>query len=355
MTSVLAVSCAGAPPKAAVPRAAKAGASPSAFDARSDVYDRFDARKDFLASREAKPDLYQADGRLTVLDQRRGKKRLDQAIGELTEAARKGGFADIGVLVALAAVQVERAGLAGAKRHPEDDLAEAGRNLQRALVIDERSVAAKSELALLYIARAKALAGAERSQNLERAMGICLTVIRENPMYAPIRNTAGLVHFELGDDAAAVRDFQVATTLDPHYLDAHANLAAILLSLHQFSDAQRSYDRALSVRQDEYELHFGRALALRGQLTESNFDEQVASIELELDRCKRLDPERPDAYYSEAILNDQFKSGIIKTMHDASKRAESLFDTFVAKAGERPEYATEVKLAKARLKELRSR
>jgi len=37
------------------------------------------------------------------------------------------------------------------------------------------------------------------------------------------------------------------------------------------------------------------------------------------------------------------------------KQARSLFDTFIAKAGERPEYAKQVRLAKQRMRDLGSK
>jgi len=262
-------------------------------------------------------------------------------------------------------------------REAASDLADAARNLSRVLTMEEQSAAAKNQVAMLHLARAKSVAAskpahleadgchdergparlAERPaapnrQELELAMAICVQTIREEPTYGPIRNTAGLLAYELRDSAAAIGHFEAAAELDPENLDAQANLAAALLSTAQFEAAERSYDRALRLRSDDYEAYLGRALARRGQITASNFGSQVESVESDLERCKQLDPERPDAYYDDAVFNEHFKAPGVPRDRTMSvlRRARSLFDTFLAKAGERPQYATEVRLAKQRVR-----
>ncbi len=121
-----------------------------------------------------------------------------------------------------------------------------------------------------------------------------------------------------------------------------------------FEAAERAYSRLLDLRFDDYEAHLGRALARRGQINDANFRAQVASVESDLERCKELDPERPEAYYNDAILTERFKAVAAPTSKATSvlEQARSLFDTFIAKAGERPEYAREVRLAKQRVRDL---
>jgi len=142
--------------------------------------------------------------------------------------------------------------------------------------------------------------------------------------------------------------------LDPAYSDAQTNLAASLLSARNFEAAERAYSRLIDLRFDDYEAHLGRALARRGQINDANFRAQVASVESDLERCKELDPERPEAYYNDAILTERFKAVAAPTGKATSvlEQARSLFDTFIAKAGERPEYAREVRLAKRRVRDL---
>jgi tetratricopeptide (TPR) repeat protein len=334
-----------------------------------------EARRNFVASLETSPRLYPGQARLTMLESYRNTDDLDQNIEELSRVALRSAFTEVSVLVELAAREIER-GAVSEGQDAAEDFADAARNLSRVLTMDEQSAAAKNQVAMLHLARAKSVAAvkpvsahtddcldaraparlAERPaapnrQELEFAMAICVQTIREEPTYAPVLNTAGLLAFELRDIQAAIAHFEHAASLDPENLDARANLAAALLSTGKFEDAERSYDRALGLRSDDYEAYLGRAIARRGQITASNFGAQVESVESDLERCKELDPERPDAYYDDAIFNEHFKAPGVSRDRTMSvlRRARSLFDTFLAKAGQRPEYATEVRLAKQRV------
>jgi tetratricopeptide (TPR) repeat protein len=329
-----------------------------------------------VASLETSPRLHRGQARLTMLESYRNRQDLDQAIEELSQAALGSAFTEIGVLVELAAREIERGAILQGSEGASD-LADAARNLSRVLTMDEQSAAAKNQVAMLHLTRAKSVPAlkpapvevdgcheergparlavrpaAPNRQELEQAMAICMQTMREEPTYAPIHNTAGLLAYELRDTAAAIEHFEAAATLDPQDLDAQANLAAALLSTGQFEAAERSYDRALDLRGDDYEAYLGRALARRGQITASNFGAQVESVESDLERCKQLDPDRPDAYYDDAVFNEHFKAPGVP--HDRTmsvlRRARSLFDTFLAKAGKRPQYATEVRLAKQRVR-----
>jgi hypothetical protein len=162
-----------------------------------------------------------------TLPERRGKEQLDRAVAELSLAAEQTGFTDLGVLVELSARQIERASLVGGAQ-ADEDLARAEANLMRVLAIDEHSPPASNQLALLHLAKAKKLGRPE----LERAMGVCLWATRENPTFAPLRNTVGLVEFELRDVAGAIRSVETAGRLDPTNLEA----------------AERVYDRMLAER-----------------------------------------------------------------------------------------------------------
>jgi len=159
-----------------------------------------------------------------------GKEQLDRAVAGLALSAEQTGFTDLGVLVELSARQIERASLEG-EAEAVEDLARAEDNLKRVLTIDEHSPSASNQLALLHLAKAKRLGRPE----LELAMGVCLWATRENPTFAPLRNTIGLVEFELRDVAGAIRSFEAAVRLDPSY----------------FEDAERVYDRMIA-EQPEY-------------------------------------------------------------------------------------------------------
>jgi len=299
---------------------------------------------------ETNPQLDPVQVRLTVLA-RRGRD-LDHALAMLGAKAEESAFTDLDVLIELAAGQIERASLRTGPE-AERDLANAGEELGRVLAIDDTSAPALNQLARLHLARAKSAGRRE----LEAAMSTCQYGTRQHPTYAPLRNTLGLVEFALGEPSLAIRDFGDAVALDTAYSEAQTNLAASLLTERRFEAAERAYNRLIDLRADDYEAHLGRALARRGQINDDNLRTQVASVESDLEHCKQLDPERPEAYYDDAILTERFKTAAAPsgTTTSVLKQARSLFDTFIAKAGERPEYAKQVRLAKQRMRDLGSK
>ena len=226
------------------------------------------------------------DGVLVRLAPERKREGLDARIAELTRAAEQTGYTDLTVLTELSGRQIDRGSLGADDVHR--DLASAESNLSRVLAIDEHSATAMNELARLHLARARQRGRAE----LELAMAVCLRATREHPLYAPLRNTEGLVALELRDALGAVKHFEAAVKLDAWFSEAQKSLAASLLVARQFEAAERAYDRAIDVGGDDYEAHLGRALARRGQINSKNFQAQVASVESDLERCKQLDPER---------------------------------------------------------------
>jgi hypothetical protein len=132
------------------------------------------------------------------------------------------------------------------------------------------------------------------------------------------------------------------------------NYAAVNLSFRGFELAQAAYQKALAMRPNDYDAHLGRALALRGLITDSNYDTQVAAVQAELDTCKKIDPARPDAYYNEGILTQEFKakaggdkSVAIKALTDA----KTILQQFVDRAGDKPDYAGAVKRSKERIQD----
>ena len=94
---------------------------------------------------------------------------------------------------------------------------------------------------------------------------------------------------------------------------------------------------------NDYDAHLGLALALRGPITgsEADYDAKVAAVQAELDAAKKIDPNRPDAFYNEGILTMEFKAkaggGKDKTIA-ALEESKKVFQTFLDKASGKPEY-----------------
>ncbi len=182
-----------------------------------------------------------------------------------------------------------------------------------------------NQLALYYFGSAKKKAGSGKKfgrtiatnaalakrgdvQQLELAALVCSQAVRKSQSYAPIHNTSGLILNELGQVNTAVKEFSAAAQLDPHFFEAQMNLAAINLSFRGFDKAEGAYRKALEMHPNDYDAHLGLALALRGQIDDSNYDKQVAAVQSELDTCKKLDEARPDAYFNEGILTQEYKA-----------------------------------------------
>src|SRR6185437_5447102 len=146
-----------------------------------------------------------------------------------------------------------------------------------------------------------------------------------------------------------------AAQLDPHFFEAQMNLAAINLSFRGFDKAEAAYRKALEMHPNDYDAHLGLALALRGQIDDSNYDKEVAAAQSELDSCKKIDAARPDAYYNEGILTQEYKAkgaGSVDKAVPVYQQAKQVFQTFMDKAAGKNEYDGAVKKAKERMQDI---
>jgi tetratricopeptide (TPR) repeat protein len=329
------------------------------------------ARSRFEQALQADPKFHHARAQI-ALYQYKADSNEDAAIGALQQAVTDAQFQNVTALVNLAMVQMARDSAQGGQ-DCKDDYDCAKRNLQRALAIDDAYMPAFNQLALYYFQLAKKRAGAVKGtsksskgrhvvtnaatakradvQQLELAALVCSQAIRKNPNYAPIHNTAGLIQTELGQINGAVQEFATAAKLDPKLFEAQMNYAAVNLGFRGFAQAAEAYKRALAMRPNDYDAHLGLALALRGPITgaETNYDQLVAAAQAELDAAKKIDPNRPDAYYNEGILTQEFKA---KAGGDKNKtiaeleNAKRIFQTFLEKANGKPEYDGAIKRVK---------
>jgi tetratricopeptide (TPR) repeat protein len=301
---------------------------------------------------------------------------VDAAISALEQAVNDANFQNVPALVDLAMFQMTRdSDQIGAncqsKAGDLKDFECAKLNLQRALAIDDGYMPAFNQLALFYFGSAKKSAGARKFgrtiatnaaiakrgnvQQLELAALVCSQAVRKNKGYAPIHNTSGLILNELGQVNTAVKEFSAAASLDPHFFEAQMNLAAINLSFRGFDKAEGAYRKALEMHPNDYDAHLGLALALRGQIDDSNYDAQVAAVQGELDACKKIDGERPDAYYNEGILTQEYKAkaaGGTDKVIAVYGQAKETFQKFLEKAGDKPEYAGAVKKTRERMQDM---
>jgi tetratricopeptide (TPR) repeat protein len=328
-----------------------------------------DAREKFEATLQADPGFHRAKAQLALYDYSKSGD-IDGAITKLDQIIRDAKFQNVEGLVALAALQMER-GSDQADADGKNDLERAQRNLQRALAIDDSYMPAFNQLAVYYLEQAKAKAGATAKkgrrgrrgmevsgvksvdvdeQQLDLAALVASQAQRKNPNYAPIHNTTGLIQVQLKNFNSAVKSFGRARQLDSKFFEAHMNYAAVSLSFRGYEEAEKAYRDALKLRPKEFEAHLGLALALRGQINDSNFEKMVASAAAELEEAKKVDASRAETYYNEAILTHEFKA---KRAAGAAavpllEKASQQYNDFVAKAGDGPEFADAVKRSKER-------
>lgn len=297
-----------------------------------------------------------------------GEKNVDAAISEMRQAAIVDAqFKNVEGLVHLAMLYMKRNNKTS-DNDGADDLARAKKYLQSALAVDDGFMPAFNQLAQYYLMTAKEKAGRDAtrkvatkawkqkkvdSQALELAALVCSQAIRKNPNYAPIHNTAGMIQVELANLNNAVREFNQARQLDPSFYEAQMNYAAVNLQFRGFQQAEEAYRAALKMRSNDYDAHLGLALALRGQIDDSNFDKMVKDATAELETAKKVAPDRPETYYNQGILTQEYsaKSGG-KAPETELNNAKGLFGQFIQKAGSAAEFADAVKTAKDRMKEI---
>ncbi len=298
---------------------------------------------------------------------------LNSAIRRLEEIIRKAKFQNVPALVNVAALQMERAGRSDASAAKADYDA-AKLNIQRAMALDDSYMPAFNQLSVYYLelARSKANEGKGKrrkrgrmvvsgktgkglnKQQLELALLVADQAISRNPNYAPIYNTVGLIQVEQRKFNNAVKSFGQARRLDEKFFEAHMNYGAVNLLFRGFGEAEKAYRSALKMNPDEYEAHLGLALAMRGQITEANFDEYVKATEKHLADARKLAPNRAETYYNEAIFAHEYKAkyGTPQEQIAALSKVEVIFRTFISKAGADPAFAAAVTRSKERIQDI---
>jgi tetratricopeptide (TPR) repeat protein len=328
-----------------------------------------EAKAQFEAAVQADAQMHRARSQLALYEFQRTAD-LNQAIRQLEVIIRDAKFQNAEALVALAAMQMDR-GDDSPDQDGKNDLERAQKNLQRALAIDDSYMPAFNQLAIYYLEQAKAKAGMKRKgrggkralhvsgtagidvneQQLDLAALVAAQAQRKNPNYAPLHNTTGLILVELKNYNGAVKAFGRARQLDAKFFEAHMNYAAVNLSFRGFSEAERAYRDALRLRPKEYEAHLGLALAMRGQIGDGNFEKYVAEAQKHLDEAKKIDSQRPETYYNEAILTQEYRAKRGNAVPMLEKAAKQ-YNDFISKAGGDAQFAPAVKRSKERVEDI---
>ncbi|MBK8251493.1 MAG: hypothetical protein IPK82_02350 [Polyangiaceae bacterium] len=329
-----------------------------------------EAKAQFQKALEADAKFHPAKTQLIMMSfYDSGEKNIDQAIADMRQTAVVDAqYKNVEALVALAMFYMKR-GNNTADNDGANDYQRAKRYLQSALAVDDGYMPAFNQLALFYLESAKQAAGQEKrktatnigkkkktgSQAMELADLVCSQAIRKNPNDPVIYNTMGMIQVELGNLNKAVDAFDVARRKDPNFYEAQMNFAAVNLQFRGFPKSEEAYRAVIKNRPNDYDARLGLALALRGQINDSNFDAYVKEAGEHLAKAKEISPDRPETYYNEAILTQEYKT---KASSDPNKAepilvaAKDLFNQFVNKAGSSAEYSDAVKRAKERMTEI---
>lgn len=330
-----------------------------------------EALKQYQAASNADPSFHRGRAQMALFDYQQTRD-LDSVISSLEGIIRDAKFQNVEALVSVAALQMER-GSDQATDDGPNDMERAKKNIQRALAIDDSYMPAFNQLAIYYMETARQKAGSRagrkrglvvagaakrqvNQQQLELAALVASQAIQKSSNYAPIQNTAGLIQVEMSNYNGAVKSFARARALDPKFFEAHMNYAAVNLSFRGFAEAEKAYRDALKLQPQDYEAHLGLALAVRGQVNDANFDEFVAESQKHLDECKKIDASRPEAYYNEAILTQEFRAKAsgdptksIPTLHEAVKK----YEAFISKAGGEDQFSEAVKRSQDRVQDIK--
>jgi tetratricopeptide (TPR) repeat protein len=333
-----------------------------------------DAVTQFQAASKAGQGFHRARSQMALFEYKKSGN-INGAISNLEQIIRDAKFQNVEALVSVAALQMER----GNDQEDADganDLERAKKNIQRALAIDDSFMPAMNQLAIYYMEMAKRKAeGESQTQGRRRGGGLAVasaTHARANrqqlelawlvanqgakidPKYAPLYNTAGLIQVELRDYNGAVKSFGRARSLDPNFFEAHMNYAAVSLSFRGFAEADKAYRDALRLQPKDYEAHLGLALALRGEINDSNYDTFLAEAQKHLAECKQIDGNRVEAYYNEAILTQEYeaKGGDSAKTIPALKQAVVKYREFISKAKGKAGYNEAVKRSGERARDI---
>ena len=314
-----------------------------------------EARKHYGIVLEKNPKAHRARlqlARLAALEN--GETKLDGPIADIERAIQDSDFQNVEALVELARLQMKR-NASTATADGADDFERAKKSLQRALAVEDGYMPAYNQLAIYYLERAKREAGKKRgslargtdttraqTQALDLALVVATQAIRKQPKFAPLHNTLGLIAVEQGDMTRAVRAFAEARKLDKSFFEAHMNFASVNLSFRGFTEAESAYRSAIALKPKDYDAHVGLSLALRGQVDGGSDDAKLTEAESLLEKAKKLDPARPEAYFNHAVLVQGFRTKDERTAKAQLGRAIELYGAFVERAKGKPDLAAAV-------------
>ena len=222
---------------------------------------------------------------------------------------------------------------------------EALKNLQRALVIDSKSMDAFLQMAELY----RDMAALEKDDS---RLDLATLVITQGQLieaekgeaFPAFNMTLGLMKMERGDIIGALKNFTAAYGKDVDLFEAYMNSGAITIGFRGYEDAEMVFTKALELKPDNYEAHLNLGVAKRGL-------EKYEEAEAEYKKAMELNPTAPDAYFNMGLLYQDYRLDAAgESGYENFKIAIEWYKKFKGRAGSKAEYKKKLEEAEERIK-----
>lgn len=233
-------------------------------------------------------------------------------------------------------------------------VAQARKELQLALAVDNVNVTARITMAMVYIE------GSETNKNsLELANLLLDQIVKAKPVEDPnaseegkkvfeeqekrwerdnanpmLWHAYGLIFLRRNNVGKALENFQKAVTLDPEFVEARMNIGSLVIGFRKYDEAEAQYRAVLKLQPKNYDAMIGLAVALRGQ---KKGDEAEALYK----QAMGLDKDRADAYFDLGLLwmtRTSAGAGEIADYQNgikAAQTAKDFFNQYLSKAGDK--------------------
>src|SRR6266498_5970010 len=118
-----------------------------------------------------------------------------------------------------------------------------------------------------------------------------LQILKAQPNQFDCLHLLGVIFYQRGNHAEAVRQIDIALKINPKVASAHNNRGNALKELKRFDEALASYDKALALKPDYAHAFYNRGNALQEL---KRLDEALASY----DKALALKPDYANAFYN---------------------------------------------------------
>src|SRR6266508_3233476 len=118
-----------------------------------------------------------------------------------------------------------------------------------------------------------------------------LQILKAQPNQFDCLHLLGVIFYQRGNHAEAVRQIDIALKINPKVASAHNNRGNALKELKRFDEALASYDKALALKPDYANAFYNRGSALQEL---KRLDEALASY----DKALALKPDYANAFYN---------------------------------------------------------